>query len=104
METIVHTIRLHPGTDPADFERWVREVDYAACRELPSVRGFHVLRVSQESDVPVRYLEIIQVTSQEAFAKDMATPVFGRLVAAFESMASVGDQIAGQWVGAGYTA
>lgn len=103
METIVHSIRLHPGTDPADFERWVTEVDYATCPELPSLRRFHVVRVGREAGAPVHYVEVIEVTSREAFAKDMDTPVFAGLVTAFEAMASVVDQLAGERVGQGYT-
>lgn len=103
METIVHNIRLRPGTDPAEFERWVREVDYPTCSELPSLRGFHVVRISAETDAPAHYLEVIEVTSQEAFAKDMDTPAFAGLVSAFEPMASVVDEVAGQRVGTGYS-
>lgn len=104
METIVHSICLHPGTDPADFERWVREVDYATCPQLPSVRSFHVVQVSDDPAAPVHYVEVIEVTGQEAFAKDMDTPVFAGLVTAFEAMASVVDWVAGRRVGQGYTA
>ncbi|MFD1660492.1 RedY protein [Streptomyces caeni] len=104
METIVHTIRLHPGTDPEDFERWVREVDYATCPELPSVRGFHVFRISTRDDEPAHYAEIIEVTDHKAFARDMETPAFARLVAAFEQMAAVLDTLAGERVGDGYRA
>ena len=103
METIVHSICLHPGTDPADFERWVREVDYATCPELTSLRNFHVVRVSGDPAAPVHYFEVIEVTSQEAFAKDMETPAFAGLVSAFEGMASVVDWVAGERVGQGYT-
>lgn len=102
MEIIVHRIRLHRGVDPARFEAWVREVDYATCPELPSVTGFSVQRADAEA--PFLFFEVIQVTSREAFERDMATPAFGRLVADFEQMASVVEEFSGERIEPGYTA
>jgi hypothetical protein len=102
MEIIVHRIRLHRGVDPARFEAWVREVDYATCPELPSVTAFSVQRAGAEA--PSLFFEVIQVTSREDFERDMAGPAFGRLVADFERLASVVEEFAGERVEPGYTA
>jgi len=53
---------------------------------------------------PSEFFEVIQVTSNEDFARDMKTPVFGRLVADFERMASVVEELSGSRVEPGYTA
>ncbi|MFG1796232.1 hypothetical protein [Nocardia sp. NPDC049149] len=101
MELIVHLIRLHADTDAAAFESWVREVDYATCPELPSIRSFSVQRIP---DSPRNYFEVIQVDDLAEFERDTRTPAFARLVAAFDTMAAVTTEIAGTRVGPGYYA
>lgn len=104
MKVIIHRIRLHPDTDPARFEKWVREVDYATCPELPSVRAFSVHRISAEPDAEFHYVEIITVTGTEEFERDMRTPAFHGLETEFDTMAAVVDEIAGTRIGPGYAA
>lgn len=110
MTTIVHRIQLLDGVDPERFERWVRDVDYAACPELPSVLAFAVQRVVGRPVEPsaggkgTAYFEIIEVTSREEFERDMESACFQRLVAAFDQMAKVVDEAIGERVGAGYRA
>lgn len=101
METIVHRIRLLPGTDPASFETWVRDVDYAACPQLSSVVAFTVHRAGSD---PGAYFEIITVHSRTAFEADTRTEAFQCLVADFDTMATVVDEIAGTRIGSGYHA
>ncbi|MBL1075894.1 hypothetical protein JK358_15970 [Nocardia sp. 2] len=100
MELIVHLIELHPYIDPDRFESWVREVDYATCPQLPSVRGFSVQRTAEDT----RYFEVIEVSSRADFDKDMDTPAFKSLVAAFDTMASVVTEYAGTRLEPGYRA
>ncbi|SFQ37969.1 hypothetical protein K8Z49_16725 [Actinomadura madurae] len=100
MEIIVHTIALHPGADPAEFEAWVRDVDYATCPELPSVQAFDVVRVPGER--AGRYVEIIRVSSAAEFEKDMRTPAFQRLETAFSTMAAVTEETSGTRLDPGY--
>ena len=102
MTTIVHRIRLRPGASAEQFERWVRESDYATCPALPSLCAFAVHRVSTAPDAPFHYFEIISVTSPEDFAQDMTLPAFGRLVEAFERMAEVVDEISGTRIEPGF--
>ncbi|WP_131741035.1 RedY protein [Actinomadura roseirufa] len=101
MEIIVHAIRLHPGTDPAEFEAWVREADYATCPELPSVLAFDVVR-APGGDGPARYFEVIRVTGAREFEADTRTPAFHGLVAAFSAMAAVTEETAGTRLDPGY--
>lgn len=104
MDIIAHHIRLHEGTAAARFESWVREVDYAACRQLPSVLAFSVQRVAAEPEAPCHYFEVISVTSGEDFRRDMRTTAFQDLVSAFDTMASVVGEVSGTRIEPGYTA
>lgn len=102
MITIIHKIRLKPGIDGERFERWVREVDYAACPNIPSAHGFAVHRVSTARDAPYHYFEVIRIADAAAFERDMATPHFQRLVAYFDEMAEVVEEIRGDKIEPGY--
>lgn len=104
MEVIVHRIRLLPGTDPEGFEAWVRAVDYATCPQLPSLLRFGVHRVPRGdvASAPFHYFEIIEVSSGEAFERDMKTEVFAGLVREFERMAEVVDEFTGRRLNPGY--
>ncbi|PIM71513.1 RedY protein [Streptomyces sp. JV178] len=104
MHVIVHRIRLHEGVDPARFETWVRECDYRAAAVLKSLHSFAVHRVSTHANAPHEYFEVISVTSPEEFERDMATDTFRRLVTAFDTMASVVDEIFGERIEPGYSA
>ena len=95
MHVIIDKIRLKPGIDPKRFETWVERTDYQACSDLKSVQQFSVQRVSAPGDAGFHYFEIIHVTSQEDFARDMETPVFGALVQDFSQMAEVVETFAG---------
>ncbi len=69
---------LKPGVDPADYERWVRERDYAYTRSNPNFISYVVHRI----DAPVegvpdagwRYVERIEVKDAEQHRKDLASP------------------------------
>ncbi|MCF6521797.1 RedY protein [Streptomyces sp. JJ36] len=104
MEYIVHRIRLRDIAERERFESWVRDVDYATCPQLPSVRTFSVQRVSVEPDAPVHYFEIIGVTDRQAFEADMGRDAFHALEAEFGKMAEVVDEIAGERIDPGYVA
>ncbi|MEV0523438.1 RedY protein [Streptomyces sp. NPDC050439] len=104
MDIFAHQIRLHEDTAPARFEAWVKEHDYAACRELPSVLAFSVQRVSTEPAAPCHYFEVISVTSGEEFRSDMRTTTFQKLAATFDTMASVVGEVSGTRIEPGYTA
>ncbi|QLE74725.1 RedY protein [Streptomyces rectiverticillatus] len=104
MDMIVHRIRLRPNVTPARFETWVKETDYATCPELPSVLSFSVQRVSADPAAPVHFFEVIGVSSRADFERDTTSDAFGRLVADFEGMAEVVDEISGARVEPGYRA
>lgn len=102
MRVIVHKIRLKPNVDPERFESWVRDHDYATCPRLPSLLGFRVHAVSRDPRAAFHYFEIIEVDSLEAFEADMQTDAFRALVAAFEPMADVVEELSGAAIPPGY--
>ncbi|WP_030380549.1 MULTISPECIES: RedY protein [unclassified Streptomyces] len=117
MTVIIHRIQLLDGVAPERFEAWVRDVDYAACPELPSVLAFGVQRVadapaeatggpahSPRSPHSPYYFEIIEVSSREEFARDMESARFRRLEADFGHLAKVVDEVTGERIGDGYRA
>ncbi|AOZ02123.1 hypothetical protein BKK81_22685 [Cupriavidus sp. USMAHM13] len=112
MQILIDRIRLHSPACRAAFIEWVREVDYAACRDLPSVLRFEVVEV-----VEVRgdaeggegagggdcdFFEIIHVSSWCDFERDMQSPLFHGLRARFEQLAAVVGQLAGEPIPPGY--
>ncbi|KZL24603.1 MULTISPECIES: hypothetical protein [unclassified Pseudovibrio] len=100
MKLIVHKIRLLDQSLATRFEDWVINTDYPTCPKLPSVVGFSVQRADPGLDFD--YYEVITVTSQNEFEKDMATKGFMALVEMFSEMAEVVEEIAGTRLGDGY--
>ncbi|QDQ25954.1 RedY protein [Chitinimonas arctica] len=91
MLTIIDKIKLKDASHEDDFVKWVKEVDYLACRELPSVETFCVHKVMREGDCD--FIEIITVTSLADFEKDMRSAPFAALVERFTQMADVSEQL-----------
>jgi REDY-like protein HapK len=65
---------LREGVDPADYERFVREVDYPFARSLPTIRSYLVTRLDGLFDggqAPHDYLEVVEITDLEAYRKSL---------------------------------
>ena len=69
---------LKPGVDPAEYERWVRERDYALVRTKPNYRSYTVHRIRGPIDGMTeagwQYIERIEVESLEQHDRDLASP------------------------------
>ena len=102
MRIIVHKIKLKAGVSAAQFEDWVKSTDYRACPDLPSVLSFSVQRASDAANAPFHFFEVIQVSSVEAFERDMKTSLFESLVAGFSKMADVVEELSGERVDPGF--
>ncbi len=89
MITIIDKIKLKNPDFHAQFMQWVTDTDYPACQQLKSVVSFQVFTLNSEQ---ADFIEIIQVTSLEAFERDMQTAVFQSLVSRFSQMAEVVEQ------------
>lgn len=69
---------LKPGVDPAEYERWVRERDYALVRSKPNYISYTVHRIRPPidgaPDAGWQYVERIEVRSLEQHDRDLASP------------------------------
>ena len=69
---------LKAGVDPAEYEAWVRERDYALVKSLPNYRSYKVHRirgpVPGEGHGGWQYIERIEVASLEQHDRDLASP------------------------------
>ena len=70
-------VKLKPGVDIDEFERFEREVDYVKAAQNPSIVSYRTHRIN-ELDMgieggPWDFMERIEVTSREAYEKQAAT-------------------------------
>jgi hypothetical protein len=76
--------RLRPGVDPADYESWIRRIDYPVARNSRVILRYDVTRIDGTLDgagVPsVNYLEVLEVTSIEEYRAVGTTPEFVKLL------------------------
>jgi hypothetical protein len=66
--------KLREGIDPADYERFVREIDYPFARRLPTIRSYVVTRLEglfDGGETPYDYLEVVEITELEAYRKSL---------------------------------
>jgi hypothetical protein len=68
--------KLRDGVDPADYERWVRAVDYPFARSLPSIRSYVVTRLDGVLDSKERpaydFLEVVEVTDLDEYKAELS--------------------------------
>jgi hypothetical protein len=72
---------LHEGVDPADYEKWVREVDYPFARAQPTITRYEVATLKgnlfgTEGDLPCQFLEVVDITDVKAYEAGAAGPEF----------------------------
>jgi hypothetical protein len=96
---------LRPEIDPAEYERWVREHDYAFVRSRPNYRAYTVHRIrgpiDGAPDAGWQYLERIEVESLEQHDRDLASPegealraeLYGRFLDRTKNIYFVADAI-----------
>jgi hypothetical protein len=68
--------RLRDGVEGADYERWVREVDYPKARSIPSVRSYEVVRVDgplRDAGVDYDYIEVVEIDALDSYRADLTT-------------------------------
>ena len=63
--------RLREGVSAADYENWVRRVDYPVARRQAAIKEYTVTRldglVTGEGGAPYDYLEVIEITSIDEY-------------------------------------
>jgi hypothetical protein len=69
--------RLRPGASGADYERWVREVDYPTARSLPPIKSYVVAKMAATLDgqpAPYDYIERVEITDLDDYRAALADP------------------------------
>lgn len=82
---------LKPGVRPEDYERWVRERDYAYTGSNPNFVSYRVHRISAVEGVPGAtwsYIERIEVKDLDKHRADLASADGKKLI----------DELYGQFV------
>jgi hypothetical protein len=76
MATVFWFSRLRPGVDADAYEEWVRTVDYAAARRIPSILSYRVYRINGPclgDMTPYDYVEVVEITDLEDYRRDIET-------------------------------
>lgn len=67
---------LGDGVKGADYEKWVREVDYPLARSVPAIRDYYVTRIDGplmgEDEPPCDYLEVVDITDLDEYRAALA--------------------------------
>jgi REDY-like protein HapK len=70
-QSIVFLHSLKPDVDPAEYERFVLEIDYPLTRRQPGVIGYEVTPLPTEiaatEAIAFQYLEVIEVEDADAY-------------------------------------
>lgn len=78
MRVVFFLNTLHEHVSPADYEAWVREVDYPTARSLPSIIEYTVVRVEGplegDDPVPYQYIERVLISDLAAYRDDLKNP------------------------------
>jgi hypothetical protein len=78
---LVVLVRLRPGTDRDEYERFTAEVDRpGVLAHYPSVADWHLYRV-RDAGAGVDYVEVATVRDAARLREDMSTPAARELVA-----------------------
>jgi uncharacterized protein (TIGR02118 family) len=90
--------KLRDGVDPADYERFVREVDYPLARRVPTIRSYVVTRLEgllEGGEAPYDYVEVVEITELEAYRQSLDPGASPEVKQFFEQWSSfVGETVA----------
>lgn len=75
---ILFLTRLRDGVDPANYERFVRDVELSVVENMSSVRSYSVVRLlglveeGNEPMLPYQYADLVETESVAAYREDLA--------------------------------
>jgi hypothetical protein len=76
--------RLHDDADPAEYEAWIRRVDYPVARGQEAIRSYTVTRIEGTLDgagtSPYGYIEVIEIADLDAYRALGSKPEFEQLL------------------------
>jgi hypothetical protein len=76
--------RLRSGVNAAEYEQWVREVDYRAARNIPSITNYRVYHINGPclgDAAPYDYVEVVEITDIDAYRQDIEQHPAARVIA-----------------------
>lgn len=77
MLKVIWFSRLQPGVDPAEYEAWVRRVDYPGAKQVPSLLSYKVYRIQEPCvggpypQFDYDYVEVAEVTDMDDYLRDL---------------------------------
>jgi len=74
MPVVFWMTRLKRGVQPEDYERWLKDFDYANAPKLETIVSYRAYRVDQpfsQGEKLFDYLEVIEVTDLEKYRRDL---------------------------------
>jgi hypothetical protein len=70
--------RLRPEADQAEYEQFLRDVDYPRSKELLPVSSYLATRIEgravSDGDVPYQYVEVLDIDDYDAYLAAFANP------------------------------
>ncbi len=76
MTTVVYAlVKLRPGVDRDEYERFEREVDYVVASKLESIVNYRTHRITEMPPIgggPWDYIERIEITDRPTYERDLA--------------------------------
>ncbi len=90
MPTMIFTYSAKPGVPAETFEQFIRDVDQPATLKLPSALSSRIFRI-KGAGAAFQYLEVLEVTSLEAFAEDGKRPELGPIMEQWKDVGAVDD-------------
>jgi REDY-like protein HapK len=90
MTTLFVQYKLKPGVTHADFETWIKTVDYPNMRGIARVKSFSTYRTDKllfsDAKPSVDYVEVFDITDMDAFmSQDMPGSVVQMVLGEFMS-------------------
>ena len=75
MPVVFFLNKLRAGVDPAEYEEWVRIVDYPTARALTTINSYVVAKTATTLDgqpSPYDYIERVEVTNIDDYRNELA--------------------------------
>jgi hypothetical protein len=85
MPTVFWFSRLRPGVSAADYERWVRDVDYRMAKDIPSIVSYRVHHINGPclgETTPYDYVEVVEITTIDDYRRDIQQHPAAQVIAA----------------------
>ncbi|MBT8421792.1 MAG: REDY-like protein HapK [Gammaproteobacteria bacterium] len=91
MSRLIVMFNLQSSADVDAYESWAAATDLPIVRNLPSVDGFTLHRISglfgTDAPAPYQYVEIIDINNLDTFGADVSTDTMQKVAAEFRGFA-----------------